>query len=180
MNLKIDDIDLKCPGVSEGINTSFKEAIKVCLEINKHPQGQLFLIEGEISHEFNAHWEPVTQQLFDAWLDRQETLEAAACGIAVHIILSHTNYTVKKRSWKGTGFDYWLGVKDEPDDLFQNVGKLEVSGISEETKTNTPDYRVNKKIKQIDKFKDKYPAPVSYIIIVEFTAPKSLVHLKND
>lgn len=180
MNLKVDDMDFKCPGISEGINISFKEAIKVCLEVNKHPQGSLFTIEGDISHDFNILWEPVTQQLLDAWLDHQETTEVAACGIAVHIIFTHTEYTIKKRSWKGTGFDYWLGIKDEPDNLFQNVAKLEVSGISKETKTNTAEYRVNRKINQIDKFKSDFPAPFAYIIIVEFTAPKSLVQLKND
>lgn len=177
MNLNVDEMDLRCPGISDGINTSFKEAIKVCLEINKHRQGQIFTIEGHISNKLNILWRPATQQLFDSWSDHQETTEVAACGIAVHIILSNTNYTVRNRSWKGTGFDYWLGAKNAPESLFQNVAKLEVSGIAEEKKANKITSRVKRKINQIDKFKDKYPALLAFIVIVEFSAPKSLVHL---
>jgi hypothetical protein len=177
MNLKVDDMDFRCPGISEGINITFREAIKVCLEINKHPQGKLFVIEGDVTNEFNIVWE-AANGLHKAWRDYQDTTEVAATGIAVHIILNHTDYTVIERSWKGTAFDYWLGKKSETDhSLFQNLAKLEVSGILKENEKNKLESRVNKKIEQVEKFKHKYPVAVAYIIIVEFSLPKSQVQL---
>ncbi|MFY9310091.1 MAG: hypothetical protein WAQ28_13680 [Bacteroidia bacterium] len=181
MDLIIENIDLKCSGISEGIDLSFKEAIKVCLEINKHSQGKPFLIEGDIKKEYCIKWEPVTQQLFNSWLDHQVTTEFAACGIAAFIILNNTDYTIKKRSWKGTGFDYWLAdKKSEQEDLFQNLAKLEVSGILNDQEGKKLPARIIKKINQIEKFQNKWKAPQAYIIVVEFSTPKSQVHLSND
>ena len=44
------------------------------------------------------------------------------------IVASLTDYHIVQRSYKGTGFDYWLGLKKDP--LFQNAARLEVWRLS--------------------------------------------------
>jgi hypothetical protein len=107
------------------------------------------------------------------WNDEQYTTEQGAYGVAFLLILSLTDYTVIERSRKGTGFDYWLGKKEDQKDLpFKNSARLEVSGIrnGDVSKVNS---RTLKKLKQVEPT-DKTMLP-AYIVIVEFNAPTSQV-----
>ena len=86
-----------------------------------------------------------------------------------------TDFTVIERSRKGTGFDYLLGEKHG--DFYDPKARMEVSGISKETSTNTVLARYQAKVKQTDKSDDTmFPA---YISIVEFSTPKALFGLKD-
>jgi hypothetical protein len=74
----------------------------------------------------------------------------------------------------GTGVDYWLGYKEgheKYDELNFMNARLEISGINEESITNTVEKRVKIKKAQVAK-SDETALPV-YISVSEFKTPKS-------
>jgi hypothetical protein len=101
----------------------------------------------------------------DAWNDLEETTEYAAYGIAILLIMEITAFTVIRRSRKGTGFDYWLGKKD--DLLFQDAARLEVSGMLK-AEASAITARVKQKVQQTVPTDGTLPA---YIVVVEFSNP---------
>ena len=81
-----------------------------------------------------------------------------------------TDYHIVQRSRKGTGFDYWLGLKD--DILFQHAARLEVSGIRQGNGKQV-EARVSQKRKQTEQSKGlRIPA---YVVVVEFGTPVAVV-----
>jgi len=103
--------------------------------------------------------------------DEESTTELGAYGVAFLLILDLTDYTIIKRSRKGTGFDYWLGKAQENEELpFQNKERLEVSGIRSGDNSRVK-ARVNEKLKQVQPSNDT--ALPALIVVVEFSAPLS-------
>ena len=90
------------------------------------------------------------------------------------LAINETEYTIIERSCKGDGFDYWLGKKD--DGLFNHAARLEISGILQESATNTVEKRLKIKIKQTEQ-SDESRLP-AYISIVEFGKPKAIFKKK--
>jgi hypothetical protein len=88
----------------------------------------------------------------------------------VLIIENLTPLTVVQRSYKGPGFDFWLGEKND-DELFQGKKRLEVSGILKGDE-KTIDYRIKSKLKQTERSDGVLPA---YAIVVEFSIPRSRI-----
>ena len=81
-----------------------------------------------------------------------------------------------ERSFKGTGFDYWMGnpaQHDENDELpFQNLTRLEVSGILQGDAVRIA-RRVKVKLDQVEPTDHVGPA---IIVVVEFGGP--VIHLE--
>ena len=71
-----------------------------------------------------------------------------------------------RRSRKGTGFDYWLGLKG--DRLFQHSARLEVSGIRQGS-DEAVQKRVNQKVAQTKRSDNLKLA--AFIVVVEFGIP---------
>jgi hypothetical protein len=94
--------------------------------------------------------------------------ELGAYGVAIMLILNLTEYTAIEQSRKGTAFDYWLGKKDDVFP-FDKQACLEVSGIlkGDDSVMNN---RSKEKITRLQEKKNPLPA---FIIIVEFSTPKS-------
>jgi hypothetical protein len=78
---------------------------------------------------------------------------------------NRTGKIVIERSWKGTGFDYWIGRRQGL--LFQDKARLEVSGILSGDQTNIST-RVRQKVQQTKRSDGLLPA---YIAIIEFGRP---------
>lgn len=171
LKLQLNDLDTGLTGISPRWGQYLCEASSYCLTLKNHIAGVEMLIGGDspvISHVF---WEnTITDQTRSAWNDTQELTEYAATGIALLLVEKLTGYTVIRRSFKGTGIDYWLGEKDISPP-FQNAARLEISGIIEgnDSKVNT---RLKQKRKQITVSDSLLPA---YIIVVEFSKPTSHV-----
>ena len=68
----------------------------------------------------------------------------------------------------GAFVDFGIGKPD----TIQIAAYMEVSGIWKETPTNTLNVRVNKKIKQVNRKKDKLP---SFVLVTEFGTPASKI-----
>lgn len=73
-------------------------------------------------------------------------------------------------SAKGSGVDFWISRKSKE---LNYIARLEISGIRNETPTNTAVIRLSKKQKQVKKSSGTN-LPV-FISIVEFSDPKSLI-----
>ena len=75
-------------------------------------------------------------------------------------------------SWRGTGFDYWLG--EESENTMQRKARLEVSGIRNDT-ASVVHARVRRKIDQISPSALTYPGMPGFVIVVEFGTPLAQV-----
>jgi hypothetical protein len=121
-----------------------------------------------------VRWLPVTESVRRGHADLGDAAARGACCVASHVIEEFTELDIRERSCKGTGFDYWLGERqdDRVGHLFQSKARLEVSGILRETKENTAHGRLALKLAQPAPSDDtKLPA---YAVVVEFSSPKSL------
>jgi hypothetical protein len=141
------------------------EAAGVCLEHHNHARGVHLTVQGHAPETFEVHWPAVTEKMRKCWADLQAATEHGAYGIAFLLVIELTEYTIIERSCKGTGFDYWLGTKQ--DELFQKKARLEVSGILAGEEREIKE-RVRQKKKQTDPSDGKRPA---YIAVVEFSSP---------
>ena len=164
------------PGLTKRRGEAHCEAALVCLEEQGHQSGvqcNLNSLNKNLSI-FELMWTAgITEQTRNSWSDPIEVTEWGAVGIAILVVLGFTEYTVIRRSKRGTGFDYWLGYKKDVSDLGENVLKdeacLEVSGILSEQKASKIRQRVRDKIRQTEKSDDlEMPA---YIVVVEFSRP---------
>ena len=164
------------PGLTKRRGGAHCEAALVCLDEHGHQSGvqcSLNSLNKNLS-TFELIWtEEITEQTRNSWSDFIEATEWGAAGIAILVVLGFTEYTVIRRSKRGTGFDYWLGYKKDVNDLGENVLKdeacLEVSGILSEEKASKIRQRVRDKIRQTERSDDlEMPA---CIVVVEFSRP---------
>ncbi len=160
------------PAITPSFGAALAEACAICLEEQGHSQGVEITVNGDFEATFQIYWQTVTDQMLRCWNDKEYTTEQAAYGIAFMLIGKLTDFTVIERSRKGTGFDYWLGNKDDTNELpFQNKVRLEVSGIR-----RGDDRRVKARIKQ--KMEQTSPSDGAFpacIIVVEFSRPLSFM-----
>jgi hypothetical protein len=121
-----------------------------------------------------VYWESeITEQILAAWDNEDETIEFAACAIAILLILKLTPYTIVRRARKGEGVDYWLSDKNA-EYPFQETARLEVSGILKGS-PGMIKARVTQKKNQTRPTDGATPA---YIIVVEFSKPVSHMEQK--
>jgi hypothetical protein len=146
----------------------------ICLEERKHTRGVSLGVTGDYKTEVSLGWPETNEQVRREWSDPQEATENGACGIAILLVGVLTDYHVVQRSWKGTGFDYWLGLKD--DLMFQNAARLEVSGIRKGG-IKLIESRVNTKMNQV-KRSDSLKIP-AFVVVVEFDCPIAAVHKRD-
>ena len=146
-------------------------ACMVCLHRNNHSDDTLLDLTGDTADTITLKWENYFDEQIDrAWKDQQDATEYGAVCISAMLVKECTDYTIIERSWKGTGFDYWLGFENEIP--FQKSARLEVSGIFQETAENTAEKRFQIKKKQTNQ-SDSSRLP-AYISIIEFSNPKAI------
>lgn len=165
--LDLDELARGMPGIPPAVGASMAQAASVCREDQRHSQGTLLTVEGMVAVSLQLTWPEVSDQVRRYWNDPDETTEYGACGVALLLIRQQTPYTVVERSWKGTGFDFWLG--DEDDRLFQKKAWLEMSGIRKGTDRMIRK-RLREKLGQTSSSDDNL---TGYLVIVEFGRPKA-------
>jgi hypothetical protein len=161
------------PGLSPNGGLHLAQACAVCLQERRHISGICRLAtRGAFEASYRLVWPEVGDQILRQWNDEQEATEEGAVGIAILFITHRTEYQVVLRSRKGTGFDYWLGRKD--DSLFQSSARLEVSGI----RVGMPREiarRVESKIQQTKRSDESFGTLPAFVVVVEFGAPVAVV-----
>jgi hypothetical protein len=145
----------------------------VCLDNQGHKSGVRLDVQhyDDSNVAFQVFWDnEVTDELRRAYADLVKATENAACAIALLIVHEITDFIAIEQASRGTTIDYYLSHKDKMDDLiFNYAARLEASGILREDESNTIDGRLNEKLKRLK------PGLLTFIIIVEFSYPKSKV-----
>lgn len=172
--LVLESLAQGVPALTEAFGLCLAQAGAVCLSEQGHQQGAALDVDGDFSATFYLYWPAVTSQMQRCWNDTEVAREHGAYGIACLLIRELTPFTVIERSRKGTGFDFWLGYED--DLLFQNVARLEVSGIGKAS-ARAIAQRVRSKLKQTERSAGTLPA---YVVVVEFGAPTARVVVKAN
>jgi hypothetical protein len=146
------------------------QACAVCLEEREHVPGQCRLAtRGHFEASYRLTWAGIDDQVRRQWNDEPEATEQGAVGVAILLIATLTEFQIVQRSRKGTGFDCWLGRKDDP--LFQSAARLEVSGIRVGN-SRVVEGRVKQKCDQTKRSDGALPA---FVVVVEFGAPVAVV-----
>ena len=171
-SLDLNLLSAGLPAITPAFGAVLAEAGGVCLEDQGHDQGTQLTVQGHTSNNRALFWPRVTDQAARCWNDPEVATEHGAVGIAVLLAKQEIGFAVIERSRKGTGFDYWLG--DENEGLFDNMARLEISGIRRGNKSALST-RINQKIKQTDVSDGCLPA---YIVVVEFGSPVAEVRQK--
>jgi hypothetical protein len=160
------------PAIPEAAVGFYKQNCVVALHQNGHRSGvSLAVHRDETLVRFEVCWTgEATEQLLRAYRDPIRLADHAACAIALLLVRELTEFTAIEQSVVGTTIDYYLGRKDASDDLiFNNVARLEVSGILTENEHNSVDRRVAEKRRRLRREKDL----PDIIAVVEFGRPWS-------
>ncbi|MCG8331305.1 MAG: hypothetical protein MI974_26680 [Chitinophagales bacterium] len=154
---------IKCEDLSE--------AAAVCLDYHDHNPGSVILeITGDLKGNYMLDWSEVTQIMKNSRNDMNYTVESGAYCIAMLVVEKVAGMKVLKQSQKRTGFDYWIGNKNDLG--FQQLARLEVSGILDGTNSKIKQ-RVKQKVQQTQK-SDNLNLN-AYVVVVEFSTPKCVI-----
>jgi hypothetical protein len=160
------------PALTPAMGRVQAECAAVCLNEHKHGQEVDLSVGYTKPRTYRLRRQPVTQQMQQTHNDLDDAVEFAACGVAILLVRDLTGLTVIERSWKGTGFDYWMGEGTESGLPFQNMARLEVSGIRRGTPGQIAT-RVQKKKAQTKR--SDATGYKAYAIVVEFSRPHAEV-----
>jgi len=174
LEINLDELKNGLPTLTKSVGSFYADAGKYCLLGANHKSGVIFSIEGDNKSEVTLLWNCSQEDLKKfpyTFGDKQEAIEYGATGIAILLVKKIENYDSVERSYKGTGFDYWAGKTENSNEelLFDKKLRLEISGIAEESESNTVQKRVKIKQKQVS-ISDGTNIP-SCVIIVEFGTP---------
>lgn len=170
--LTLGELSNGLPAITAEYGSVLAQAGAICFEDQNHQNGVELEVKGTYQAKYQVYWQPVTEQMLRCWNDAEFTTEQGAYGVAILLMIDLTEYTIIERSRRGSGFDYWLGNKDNNGLPFQNVARLEVSGIRSGDESLVK-ARVSQKIKQVSPTDaTKLPA---YVVVVEFNKPLSQV-----
>lgn len=157
------------PGVTSAIAQSAAEAAAVCWEQGGLSNSLDLSVSGFFQSTLRVSRLTCTAQMRNAYSDFREAVEFGAYAVAITIILEFTQYTIIKRSWTGTGFDWWLGDKD--DRYFRESARLEISGILRGDEVAVT-RRVKQKLDRLSKYNSPLPA---YVVVAEFSQARAEV-----
>jgi hypothetical protein len=148
-------------------------AAAVNLEESGHRPGILLEVDGSVRRAFTLAWPVLRPDAFRSWADPDESTEHGACAIAALLVEALTDLTMIERARKGTGFDYWLGRRDDAAPLFQNKTRLEVSGIRQGDAAEVR-RRERQKLAQVARLETEHTGRLPVIVVVvEFGTPRS-------
>jgi hypothetical protein len=170
LSLALSELIVGFPHVPPECGAVLAQAVVVCLENQGHASGAQLLVDGTFKRRAVLDWSLVlTEAMRRYWNDLEEAVEQGASGLAMLLMRCLTGYTVIERSRRGTGFDWWLGDKD---DLFQAKARLEVSGILRGSPKRISS-RLSARKKQARR--SEHSLLPAYVVVVEFSAPRARV-----
>jgi hypothetical protein len=166
--LDLTDLAKPRPRLTAERGAGFAQAAAMCLETNKHHPGVTMPVDGVANEDYSVSWIATDETVQSTWADLQEATEHGAYGVALLLVERLLGLTVVERSFKHTGFDYWIAPLAVTGFLFQNRTKLEISGISEGESTIVS--RVRLKLAQVAKFDPGGTVP-AYVAVIDFRQP---------
>ena len=168
LDLRLLGVPPGLPALTPALGMAYAEAAAVCFAYHGHRSGTCVDVRGIKNCRYRVKFPKVTAQVKRSHNDLGYATEDGAYAMAICLAMEITGTTVVLQARKGTGFDYWLGERD--DALFQNTSRLEVSGIldGEDSEIST---RLKRKQQQTQK-SDATGLP-AYVCVVEFGKPES-------
>jgi hypothetical protein len=151
----------------------FAEAASVSLDRQQHGISVVFKVTGHVRTTCHIIRLPVDESMRRFHGDERVAAEVGGYCLAFIILRETKNLYPVEKSRTGTGFDYWVGDKNDP--LFQGKARLEVSSILSENKHNKVKTRVERK-KQQTRQSDGTGLP-AYVVVVEYS--KLVVHMSK-
>ena len=128
--VNLDTLVEGLPAISKSVGAYLAEGGAFCLEAHGHRSGVVLELLGSINDPITLEWPlQVDHQVLRSWADTREATEFGAIAIAILIIRTFTDYTIIERSFRGTGFDYWLGLGEYDENRLpfeQRSARLEV------------------------------------------------------
>lgn len=169
--VSLDDLGKGRPGITSAFGTCLMEAASVCLEDQHHTPGVRLVAGGDAEFSLLLSWTEGGAQRLRCWADPDLATEYGAYGIAFLLVERWWKLTVVERSYRKTGFDYWLGSENDSSCLFQERIRLEVSGLRRGTAAQIR-ARVVRKVAQVRRY--SHPSE-AVVVVVEFGVPSSEV-----
>ena len=174
--MKIFDLDTLADGIptlSGGFCAMVAEAAAVCLTQEGHQSDAELEIRGLTDESVELRWQPITEEAVATYADPEVATEYGALAIAFLTVNEFTQFTIIRRSMKGTGFDYWLSNDDQIP--FKEDARLEISGIR-----SGDDRQLRARIREKSRQTDRSDGPLpAYIAVVEFSRPVSYLDEKT-
>ena len=176
--LEIDLVSLAQQGVPRMTLSwcaALAECAALCLHLNGHSNATTFDLTGDFEQTLVIRFTSVDESVVRTYKDLDIAAELGAYGVAFSLVESLTPFTVIERSRKTTGFDFWLGLKE--DALMQRKARLEVSGLY-----NPPNKEFNRRIKMKinqTKISDVSGLP-AFVAVVSFRQPKAHFGERKD
>lgn len=176
MIIELDELKAGVMGLTEEYGSFLLQACSICLENQGHKSGINYELKGVKNEVITLNWsQKINSKVKRNWSDLQEATEYGATAIAISLANKYSEFDTVERSSKGTGFDYWLGEEDEIG-IFQRKARLEISGILNESKTNTIKRRIKVKSDQV-KTSDSMGLK-AHISVTDFNSPKGQYLIK--
>ena len=152
------------PGIHKDSCAHYYSACMTTLHRSGHKDGVVMQLDGDRKENISLHWDDYYDESIDrTWKEINYCTDHAAVCVSCMLAINETEYTIIERSCKGDG-------------LFGHAARLEISGILQESTTNTVEKRLKIKIKQTEQ-SDESRLP-AYISIVEFGKPKAIFKKK--
>ncbi len=172
--LNLDQLKDGTPGITKAIGAYVVQAAAYFLELMGHESGVTLEVSGLFEENFKLTWEEeIDEPVKRSWRDSHEATEYAAVCVAALLSESLLDLSIVERSYIGTRVDYILGKAKQNEEGVTYKARMEVSGISKETASNTVNKRINVKLNQVKKSRDKnLPA---YVVVIEFGKPKAKI-----
>jgi hypothetical protein len=164
--------------VSEGKAKKLMEACVWCMVSSGHSSEVILeVIDAAEIFSYLISWPPhLDLEAINRSLNQDDATEEGAEAIALLVALDRTEFEAVERASTTTGIDYWLGYKDNLNNPFERAGRLEVSGILNETVNNTVKMRIQRKLSQTLPTDHLFRV---YVVVVEFGKPYATMVMKK-
>ena len=163
------------PNMTQAWCATLAECASLCLHHNGYRDSANLKIQGDFETTIPTAMLPVDDVILRTHNDLDVAAELGAYGVAFLLINALTPLTIVERSKKGTGFDYWLG--DKEDLLLQHKARLEVSGLC-----NGSNKEFNRRIKKKQnqaRVSDNLCLP-AWVVITDFGSPRAHIEEHKD
>lgn len=169
----IEQLKELVPTLSSAQCDYYAEACIIALENQKHKSNVELRVIGDFGDRCVLKWTTTPNKR--GWTEPRIIAENGAIAIAFFLIIELTDFQVIQQSIIGTGFDYWLGYKEnhpkyDPDNFLN--ARLEISGINKGSRGEL-NRRVKQKLQQVG-VTDYLQIP-AYIVVAEFSNPISKI-----
>lgn len=165
----IDELKKVVPSLSSAQCDYYAEACIIALENQNHKSNVELVVIGDYKNRFTLEWETTPNK--SGWFEPKVIAENGSIAIAFFMVTELTDYQVVQQSIIGSGFDYWLGYKEDHPEYdpynFLNA-RLEISGINKGSRGEL-NRRVKQKLQQVG-VTDYLKIP-AYIVVTEFSNP---------